>query len=60
MKLKDIMSRMKNGIEKYRSRRAEKNRLEECSKLEDADGEVFVWIDTPLSPDDPKINVLSN
>ena len=33
--------------------------MEECSKLEDADGEVFVWIDTPLSPDDPKVNVLS-
>lgn len=34
-------------------------RLEECSKSEDADGEVFIWIDTPLSPDDPKVNVLS-
>ena len=35
------------------------NRLEECSQSEDKDGEVFIWIDSPLSPDDPKVNVLA-
>lgn len=35
------------------------NKLDEFCKQEDTDGEVFVWIDIPTSPEDPKVNVLS-
>ena len=59
VKLKDIIEQDEEWYRENTDLEELKNRLEECSKLEDADGEVFVWIDTPLSPDDPKVNVLS-